>query len=129
MEDCVSCKQIVPLDCVRSEEEFSFQDDGTLTDILKQLDIKSGDLNKILTKNIDKKWIKQDKQYIVDYIQDIINQIDLILKISSPEQKYTINSTLSVGEKTPLQLFTILFKEVEGLKQQLNKNVSSMYTL
>ncbi len=129
MDNCVNCKQIIPSGCVRTEEEFSFEYQD-FNDLLKKLDEQSVQLKSILQEKVDKKWIKESKPYITNYIQDLINQIELLNKKIIPEtEKFQINSDIVVGEKTSLQLFNIIFKELSAIKKSLNNDLSSMYLI
>lgn len=129
MKACLNCKtQIVSSNCIVTEQELSFEYDS-FDDVLVKLDKATGDLKNILSAKIDKKSvIKSEHTYVTEYIQDLVNQIELInmslnKSTSLADSKILINSTLVSGEKTITQLFSILFKEVETLKT----NKSSLY--
>ena len=115
MKACLNCKtQIVSSNCIVTEQELSFEYDSFV-----KLDKATGDLKNILSAKIDKKSvIKSEHTYVTEYIQDLVNQIELIntslnKSTSLADSKILINSTLVSGEKTITQLFSILFKEVE----------------
>lgn len=130
MDICLGCKQkVINSECIMSEGKLSFEY-TSLDDILKKLDDATLNLKKALTVKIDKKSvIKSDHEYVTDYINDIISQIELINKNinktnSLADSKITVNSKLASGEKTITQLFSVIFKELEGLKS----GTSSLYT-
>lgn len=121
--DCVNCKQIIPAKCVRTEED-------NLEELLIKITKDFSDINDLLNKQIDKKWIKTSHSVILDYIQELVNEVGILReKITPEEQKFQINSGIVVGEKSALQLFNILFKEVEAIKKNLNSDTSSMYLI
>lgn len=128
MANCVGCKSsVVPANCIRTEEEFSFEYDSFM-DILHKLDSKSEEIKKIMSKKIDKRWITEDREFAVDYIQDLINQIDLLKKmVVTKEEKYKISGV--PGENTSLQLFSIIFQKLDQMQNQMNKNSSSLYLI
>lgn len=130
MASCVNCKSTpVSSNCVRVEEDFSFEHGEELNDVLHKIDEGVEGLNKILTKKIDKKWIATEKEYVVDYIQDLITKVGQLAQTISvqKEKKYSINSSFTNGELSDLQLFTILIKKVEELGKQINNDTSSIY--
>lgn len=130
MASCANCKSTpVSSNCVRIEEEFSFEHKEELNDVLHKLDDSMQDLSKILTKKIDKKWIETEKENLAEYVQELINKMGQIIEIlSAPStKKYTINSSFTTGEKTELQLLSAIIKKLEDHEKQLNNNTSSLY--
>lgn len=128
MANCVGCKsQPVSTNCIVLEEELPLEYKD-FNDLLHQLSKATQDLSSLMKAEVDKKWIKDNKVYILDYIQEIINEIDLIKKNAEvTEEKYVLNSSLVKGENSALQLFNIIFKELEAMKKQSNNNFSSLY--
>lgn len=127
MQNCLDCLTWTSTNCIKTEEELSF-DYGTFNDLIKQLDNKDVEQDKILKNKIDGKGIPE-KEYVTEYIQDIINKLDVIDKkvnSNSPSQTFTIQSELTGGnQKTLLQLLTILFKTVDSINKKLDNNSSS----
>lgn len=128
MPTCVNCLNIVSTNCIRSEQELSF-DYEDLNDLLKKLDEKSEEIKKALTQNVDKRWIKEDYEYVTGYIQELINKMDVLLNAPKAEDpKFLIPSGITgTGEKSLLQILTILIKEVEALKAKSSQNSSQLY--
>lgn len=129
MQNCVGCLTPVPSKCVISEQDLSFSHEN-LDDIIDHLDKAIILVNKTLTAPVDKKWVKDNVEFITDYIQIIINKIDVLQSQTAvAEQKFRITSELTGGEeKTALQLFTIILKELDALKKKSNTITSSLYT-
>lgn len=127
MANCVSCtSQIVPSKCVKSEQELSFEY-NSLDDILIHLDEGAKETLDILKKRIDKKWIKEEKEYVIDYIQDLINELDVIKK--SLSDKKSDNIVLSGKQYTQLSFNTEILNRIKLLEESLNSNVSSLYRI
>jgi hypothetical protein len=128
MSTCVNCLSYTSTNCIKTEETFSFEY-SDFNDLLLKLDQKSEELKKVLSADIDKKWIKEDHEYVTQYIQDIINKLDVLSKeTKAAEPKFLIPSSITgTGEKTLLQLLTILVKHVESLENKLATNTSSLY--
>lgn len=130
MASCVNCKSTpVSSNCVRVEQDFSFEHEEELNDVLHKIDDGIQGLDKILKKKIDKKWIESEREYVTDYIQDLVNKVGQLSQSLSTtkEKKFIINSSFTNGEYTDLQLFTILIKKVEDLQKQINNDTSSIY--
>lgn len=130
MASCANCKSTpVSSNCVRVEQDFSFEHEEELNDVLHKIDDGIQGLDKILKKKIDKKWIENEREYVTDYIQDLVNKVGQLSQSLSTtkEKKFIINSSFTNGEYTDLQLFTILIKKVEDLQKQINNDTSSIY--
>lgn len=130
MASCANCKSTpVSSNCVRVEQDFSFEHEEELNDVLHKIDDGIQGLDKILKKKIDKKWIESEREYVTDYIQDLVNKVGQLSQSLSTtkEKKFIINSSFTNGEYTDLQLFTILIKKVEDLQKQINNDTSSIY--
>lgn len=125
MQNCLECLSPTSADCVVFEEELSFKHNEKLVDIIKTMDERISKLEALLTTNVESKWA-DDHEYVTEYIQDIINKLDVTS--SSPSSKYTINSALlGEGEKSLLQILTVLVKNADA-QQNINKNkTSSLY--
>lgn len=128
MSTCVTCLSYIPTDCIKSDEQLSF-DYNNLTEVLKKLDDNSKELKSLLTTKLDKKWIPENHEYITEYIQDIVNKIDVIINTPAPQEvKYTIPGTLTGGtEKSLLQILTILVRKVEALEAKSVQTTSQLY--
>jgi len=127
MQNCVKCKtQIVSTNCIKTEEDYPFKFES-FDELLKLIYESGQESKKILSKKIDRKWIKEEKEYSVEYIQDLINRFEIIIedikKLQEPI-KYEVESV--VGQKTSQQLFAILFKRIESLEK--GNSYTSIYT-
>ena len=125
-KDCINCNSgnIISTNCIRTEEELSFEY-SSFNDLLQQLDKNTTALKELFVKDIDKMWIKNSQANVVDYIQDIIVQIDLILKELKKKEtigntKFEIKSELFVNETTLLNFMNVIAKEVHQLKNNTN---------
>lgn len=123
MQDCINCKtpyNIISTNCIRTEEKLSFDYDS-FNDILHNFDNKIKELNLILFKKLDKKSLEVERDLTIDYIQDIINRLDILNKKLSEtksvlDTKLVINTSLFTGEQSIIQIISIFAKEIESLK-------------
>lgn len=132
MASCANCKTTpISSNCVRIDESFSFEHEGELNAVLHSLDNNIKQLSDKLTSKIDKKWITEEKEYVTDYIQDLINKMGQIIESTTnkPLEKFNVNSSLVSGDKTALQLFTLIFKKLEVIQSQLNGESSKLYII
>lgn len=133
MASCVSCKSgnIISTNCIKTEEEFSFEHNGEINDVLHKLDENIIKIDKIVNSKIDKKWMEEEKPSLNQYVQELINEMGVIKKelekISSSKKTYTINT--EIANKTDVQLFSIIFKKLEQLENQTNSTSSSLYII
>lgn len=132
MGNCVGCKSsIVSSNCIRTEEEFSFEHEGDINSVLHKLDGNINKLSEILNAKIDKKWIEEEKSSLNQYVQELINEVGVIKKtldqLGMSKKTYTINNDIS--NKTDVQLFSLIFKKLEQLENQTNNNTSSLYII
>lgn len=132
MGNCVGCKSsIVSSNCIRTEEEFSFEHEGDINSVLHKLDGNINKLSEILNAKIDKKWIEEEKSSLNQYVQELINEVGVIKKtldqLGVSKKTYTINNDIS--NKTDVQLFSLIFKKLEQLENQTNNNTSSLYII
>lgn len=132
MANCVGCKSTpVSSNCIRTEEEFSFEHEGDINSVLHNLDENINKLSEILNAKIDKKWMEEEKSSLNQYVQELINEVGVIKKtleqIGASKKTYTINNDIS--NKTDVQLFSLIFKKLEQLENQTNNNTSSLYII
>lgn len=128
---CVKCNAPVSADCIELDAKLNIAYED-FVDLLVKLDGSIETINTLLSTQIDKKWILENKEYTQGYIQDIINKIDVMSKQidkqgSVGSTKIVVNTNLVKGEKTLSQLFEILFKELETLKNRVNTQSSDLY--
>lgn len=133
MASCVGCKSgvVIPTNCIRTEEEFSFEHEGDINSVLHKLDENINNLSNIINSKIDKKWMEEEKSSLNQYVQELINEVGVIKKelekVSSIKKTYTINTDIS--NKTDVQLFSLIFKKLEQLENQTNNKSSSLYII
>lgn len=132
MANCVGCKSsIVPSNCIRTEEEFSFEHEGDINSVLHKLDENINKLSDILNAKIDKKWMEEEKSSLNQYVQELINEVGVIKKtleqLGMSKKTYTINN--DIANKTDVQLFSLIFKKLEQLENQTNNNTSNLYII
>lgn len=132
MASCVGCKSsIVSSNCVRTEEEFSFEHEGDINSVLHKLDENINKFSEIFYAKIDKKWMEEEAPSLNQYIQALINEVGVLKKevdkINASKKTYTINS--EIANKTDVQLFSLIFKKLETLESQTNNNTSNLYII
>lgn len=130
MPECVGCQtEVKSTNCIVHEGKLSF-DYENFPDLLEKLDQKSESIKEILTKSIDKMWIKENHEYVIENIQDIIVEIDRIRKIlentiKPQDIKFAIDSKYTNGEMSLLRILSIVLKKLEVLESGTNN--SSIY--
>jgi hypothetical protein len=116
--------------CVTTERKFSV-DEENLDELLLAFDDKITKLYDILTAKVDGKFVVGKKDYVTDYIQELLTKVDAMIKAleeGAPTATYSIKSDV-IGDspKTLLQVLTILSKEVDALKRNNNLTTSNLY--